>query len=47
MQIILKLNGINIAYEVEKMGDKIIEAAQGIVEEYELAAFLRSLVIVD
>ena len=45
MQIILKLNGINIEYEVEQLGNKIIEAAQGIIEEDELAAFLRSLVI--
>jgi len=47
MQIVLTLNGINIEYEVEQLGDKIIEAAQGIVEEDELAAFLRSLVIFD
>ena len=45
MQIVLKLNSITMEYEVQKMGDKIIEVAQGNVEEGELAEFLRSLVI--
>ena len=47
MQIVLKLNGINIEFDVEQLGEKIVAAAQGIVEEDELAAFLRSLVVVD
>ena len=47
MQIVLKLNAINITYDVKQMGDKIIEAAQGIIEEDEFATFLRSLIIVD
>ena len=43
MQIILKLNGIQLDYDIETLGDMIIKAAQGIVEETELADFLRSL----
>ena len=43
MQIILKLNGIQLDYDIETLGDMIIKAAQGIVEETELADFLQSL----
>ena len=41
MQVILKLNGIQLEYDIKTLGDMIIKAAQGIVEETELAAFLR------
>ena len=43
MQVILKLNGIQLDYDIETLGDMIIKAARGTVEETELAAFLRSL----
>ena len=42
MQLVLALNGISIQYDVEQMGDKIIAAAQGLIEEDELANYLRS-----
>ena len=41
MQVILKLNGIQLEYDIRTLGDMVIKAAQGIVEETELAAFLR------
>ncbi len=43
MQLILKLNGTQLDYDVRSIGDMIIKAAQGIIEEMELAAYLRSL----
>jgi death-on-curing protein len=42
MQFVLALNGISIQYDVAQMGDKIIAAAQGLIEEDELANYLRS-----
>jgi death-on-curing protein len=42
MQLVLALNGISIQYDVAQMGEKIIAAAQGLIEEDELANFLRS-----
>ena len=42
MQLVLALNGISIQYDVAKMGDKIIATAQGLIEEDELANYLRS-----
>ena len=45
MQVVLTLNEIVIEYDVEQMGDKIIAAAQGVIEEDELAVFLRTLVV--
>lgn len=41
MQLVLALNGISIQYDVAQMGEKIIAAAQGLIEEDELANFLR------
>ena len=43
MQLILKLNGTQLDYDIKSIGDMIIKAAQGIIEEMELAAYLRSL----
>ena len=43
MQIILTLNDIQPDYDIEILGDMIIKAARGIVDETELAAFLRGL----
>ena len=43
MQLILKLNGTQLDYDVRSIGDMIIKAAQGIIEEMDLAAYLRSL----
>ncbi len=43
MQLILKLNGTQLDYDIKSIGDMIIKAAQGIIEETELAAYLRSL----
>lgn len=41
MQVILKLNGIQLKYDIKTLGDMVIKAARGIVEETELATFLR------
>ena len=43
MQLIMKLNGTQLDYDIKSIGDMIIKAAQGIIEETELAAYLRSL----
>ena len=43
MQLILKLNGTQLDYDIRSIGDMIIKAAQGMIEEMELAAYLRSL----
>ena len=47
MQIVLKLNGFVLEYDVEQLGTKIILAAQGLVDEEELATYLRSLPFKD
>ncbi|MFC1665249.1 type II toxin-antitoxin system death-on-curing family toxin [Pseudomonadota bacterium] len=41
MDLCLLLNGIELVYRVEEVGPLIIEAAQGIVDETELAEWLR------
>lgn len=46
MQLILNLNGIRLDYDVKTLGDMIIKAARGTVDEIELAAFLRSLPVI-
>lgn len=43
MQVVLKLNGIEIDYDVKQLGDMIINAAKGEVDETEFAVYLRSL----
>lgn len=43
MDVCLALNGIELEYIVEEAGDQIIKAAQGVMDEVELAAWLRSL----
>lgn len=43
MQVVLKLNGIEIDYDVKQLGDMIINAARGEVDETEFAVYLRSL----
>ncbi|MEH6610455.1 MAG: hypothetical protein V7696_13895 [Halioglobus sp.] len=42
MQVVLALNGIAIQYDVGEMGAKIIAAEQGLIEEDELAVYLRA-----
>ena len=42
MDVCLSLNAIELVYDHEKVGDLIISAAQGIVDEIELSAWLRS-----
>ena len=42
MDICLALNGITLEYHAEEIGDLIVKAAQGIVDEVELAEWLRS-----
>lgn len=42
MQLVLALNGISIQHNVAQMGDKIIAAAQGLMEEDELVHYLHS-----
>jgi death-on-curing protein len=43
MDTCLALNGIELSYEAAETGDQLIQAAQGIVDEMELAAWLRGL----
>ena len=43
MDTCLTLNGIELNYETVEAGDQIIRAAQGIVDEVELAAWLRAI----
>lgn len=43
MDACLALNGIELNYETEEAGNRIIKAAQGTVDEVELAAWLRGL----
>lgn len=42
MDICMALNGIDLEYDAEEVGSLIIRAAQGIVDEAELAEWLRS-----
>ncbi len=44
MDICLTLNGIELDYDAEEVGNKIIKAAQGIIDESELASWLRSYI---
>ena len=41
MDVCLSLNNVALVYEHEQAGDLIIKAAQGIVDEIELSAWLR------
>ena len=41
MKLCLKMNGIVISVPVQEIGDKIIQAAQGNVDETDLAQWLR------
>lgn len=43
MDVCLTLNGIELEYDTEKTGDQIIKAGQSILDEKELADWLRSL----
>ena len=43
MDVILRLHGIKMNWDTQTIGDKIIEVAQGKVDELELSRFLRSL----
>ncbi len=43
MDTSLALNGIELNYKPAEAGDQIIRAAQGVVDETELAAWLRGL----
>lgn len=47
MDICLVLNGIELEYDDKEVGDLIIRAAQSIVDEMELGAWLRSHVNQD
>lgn len=42
MDICLSLNGVELDYNTEEIGNKIIKAAQGIIDEAELANWLRT-----
>jgi death-on-curing protein len=44
MDICLALNGISLEYDAEEVGALVVKAAQGIVDEVELAEWLRSQV---
>ena len=41
MDICLTVNGIELDFDTEETGNKIIKAAQGIIDEAELAEWLR------
>ncbi len=41
MDVCLSLNNVALNYEHEEVGDLIIKAAQGVVDEIELSAWLR------
>ena len=43
MDVILRLHGIEFDWDTKTIGNKIIEVAQGKVDELELSRFLRSL----
>ncbi len=45
MQLVLALNGIQLQYDIESMGDNIIAVAQGHLEEEALAAILRTMAL--
>jgi len=44
MDICLTLNGIRLEYDSEEIGDMIIKSARGVIDEMELAEWLRSQV---
>ncbi len=44
MDICLALNDIRLEYDSEEIGEIIIKAAQGVIDEMELAEWLRSQV---
>ena len=44
MDICLALNDISLEYDSEEIGEMIIKAAQGVIDEMELAEWLRSRV---
>lgn len=43
MDVILRLHGTNMTWDVEEVGQKIIQTAQSKIDEAELAAWLRAL----
>jgi len=43
MTLCLELNGIDLSFDTEQIGQIIIRVAQGVMDEVELARFLRSL----
>jgi death-on-curing protein len=42
MDVCLSLNDIELTYDHQEVGDLIVKAAQGIVDEIELSAWLRT-----
>lgn len=44
MDIVLDLNGVQISWQTEQAGDKIIQLAQSTLEDAELANWLRQIV---
>ena len=44
MDICLTLNGISLEYDAEEVGNLVVRAAQGIVDETEIAEWLRAQV---
>ena len=43
MIVCLKLNGVVIAHDTKEVGDKVIRLAQGLIDEEDMAGWLRSL----
>ena len=43
MQLVLQMNGIAVQFDIEEMGNKVISAAQGRLEDADVAYYLRSL----
>ena len=42
MDVSLSMNGVNLTYDAREVGDLVIKTAQGIVDERELGAWLRT-----
>ncbi len=45
MIVCLRLNGVGIAHETEEVGDMIIRLAQGLIDEEDMAGWLRGMVV--
>lgn len=42
MDVCLRLNGISLAFDTENIGQTIVKVSQGLIDEMQLARYLRS-----